>query len=93
MVVVPWIHFDSPFFYNSVPIDVHDIPENRNQFAATKHYLRKRQAAPDIALTSVYGDVLYCTSLLFSSLLLFVSLVNQVNCFFSYLPLTNISAN
>ncbi|KAG0298753.1 hypothetical protein BGZ96_007628 [Linnemannia gamsii] len=43
----------------TVPIEVHDIPENRNQFAVTNHYLRKRQAASDISLTSVYGDVLY----------------------------------
>ncbi|KAK3830525.1 MAG: aspartic peptidase domain-containing protein [Linnemannia elongata] len=43
----------------TVPIDVHNIPENRNSFAATNHYLRKRQASSDITLTSVYGDVLY----------------------------------
>ncbi|KAG0061101.1 hypothetical protein BGZ89_011748 [Linnemannia elongata] len=43
----------------TVPIQLHNIPENRNSFAATKHFLRKRQAGSDITLTSVYGDVLY----------------------------------
>ncbi|KAF9547498.1 hypothetical protein EC957_008335 [Mortierella hygrophila] len=43
----------------TVPIEVHNIPENRNSFAAAKHYLRKRQASSGITLTSVYGDVLY----------------------------------
>ncbi|KAF9093054.1 hypothetical protein BGX23_003672 [Mortierella sp. AD031] len=44
----------------TVPIHVHNIPENRNAAAVTKHYLRKRQAASsDIALTSVFSDILY----------------------------------
>ncbi|KAF9935339.1 hypothetical protein FBU30_003129 [Linnemannia zychae] len=49
----------SVVFAEEAPVDAHDIPANRNQASVTKHYLRKRQATSDIALTSVYSDVLY----------------------------------
>ncbi|KAF9135938.1 hypothetical protein BGW39_009912 [Mortierella sp. 14UC] len=43
----------------TIPIDVHNLPDNRNQASATKRYLHKRQAVSDVSLTSVIGDVLY----------------------------------
>ncbi|KAG0274780.1 hypothetical protein BGZ95_009473 [Linnemannia exigua] len=43
----------------TIPIDFHNLPDYRNQAAATKRYLNKRQAVSDVSLTSVIGDVLY----------------------------------
>ncbi|KAF9912357.1 hypothetical protein EC991_011049 [Linnemannia zychae] len=43
----------------TLPIDIHNLPDNRNQAAATKRYLHKRQAVSDVSLTSVFGDILY----------------------------------
>ncbi|KAG0380101.1 hypothetical protein BGX24_010131 [Mortierella sp. AD032] len=46
----------------TIPIDFHNLPDNRNQVSATKRYLHKRQAVSDVSLTSIIGDVLYCTT-------------------------------
>ncbi|KAK3809679.1 MAG: aspartic peptidase domain-containing protein [Linnemannia gamsii] len=43
----------------TIPIDFHNLPDNRNQISATKRYLHKRQAVSDVSLTSIIGDVLY----------------------------------